>query len=148
MILDTLPNWGRYPWQNDRFRAGFQHLLTLDAAAPDGKHSIAGDDVFCNVMTYETSPAEGHEFETHRDYADIQCVLAGREAIRWAPRQGLTVTKPYEPDAELQALVLPSTELIMTPGRFAVFFPDDAHAPGIACEIPATVRKAVVKVRL
>ena len=33
-------------------------------------------------------------------------------------------------------------------GKFQIFFPQDAHAPGIAPDSPAPARKAVIKVRL
>jgi biofilm protein TabA len=36
----------------------------------------------------------------------------------------------------------------VTEGKFAIFFPGDAHAPGIAPGDPAPVRKVVVKVKV
>ena len=40
----------------------------------------------------------------------------------------------------------PVTGIKMEKGSFAVFFPQDAHAPGIATGDPAPVKKVVVKV--
>ena len=36
----------------------------------------------------------------------------------------------------------------LTPGKFAVLFPQDAHAPSMAVEAPEKVRKCVFKVKL
>ncbi len=149
MILDTLDNWKDYEWANERFVRAFAYLEALDPNLPDGKYAIEGDDVFCLMQTFETTPAEGHEFEAHRDFADIQYLVSGEESILWAPTPELTtVTKPYKPDIEFYGLTPGATDLVLTAGRFCVLFPQDAHAPCIAHGAPCTVRKAVVKVRV
>ena len=148
MILDSLTHWKDYAWPNDRFRAGFECLESLDPNQPDGKYPIDGDDLFYMIQTYDTTPEAGHEFEAHRDYADIQVLLSGQETLLWAPYEGLTVTKPYEPDIEFQALTPGATPVILKPGLFCALFPQDAHAPCIDYNTSSKVRKAVVKVRL
>ena len=148
MILDTLANWKKYAWNLDRFRRGLEYIEGLTPDAPIGTHRIDDDDLYCMVQSYETTPVEGHEFEAHRDYADIQFMLDGEESILWAPRPSLTITKPYKPDIEFYALTPAPTDLVLSAGRFCVFLPDDAHAPCIAHGTPVKVRKAVVKVRL
>ena len=52
------------------------------------------------------------------------------------------------PDSDIWFYRGPVDEITLTGDRFAVFFPGDAHAPGIALEEPAHCRKCVVKVRL
>jgi len=148
MILGTIENWRGYAWDNDRFRAGLAYLEALDPRIEDGKYAIDGENVFCMVETYETTPLEGHEFEAHREHADIQCLIEGEESIFWAPTPGLTVTKPYEPDIEFYGLTPNPTELVLKPGRFCVLWPQDAHAPCVAHGKVCRARKAVVKVRL
>ena len=148
MILDTLDNWKKHLWPGDRFRAGFEFLQSLSPDVEDGKVELDGKNLFCAIETYETTSVEGHEFESHHDYADIQCLLEGEESILWAPREGLTVTKAYEPDIEFQALTEAPTELVLEPGLFCVLFPQDAHAPCVAHGAPRRVKKAVIKVRL
>lgn len=148
MIMDVLNNWGQYAWENERFDAAFEYLEGLDANIADGTYELDGRNLYCMIQSYETKPAEGQEFEAHREYADIQLLLKGRESILWAPREGLEVTKPYKPDIEFYRLIEAPTELVLAPRQFAVFMPDDAHAPCIAHGAPSPVRKAVVKVKL
>lgn len=148
MIFDTMDHWKDYNLPGERFQKGFEFLEALDPGIADGKYEIDGKNLFCAIETYETTPAAGHDFENHREYADIQCLLKGEESILWMPREGLTVTIPYEPDIEFQALTPAPTDLVLIPGRFCVLFPQDAHAPGVAHGAPCTVRKAVVKVKL
>lgn len=148
MILDTLNNWKRYNWGSSSFQRAFEYLQTLDTNLPDGKYVIDCENVFCMLQNYETTPLEGHEFEAHRDYVDIQYLVSGQESIFWAPTPQLTVTKPYKPDIEFYSLIPDPTELVLASGQFCVLYPQDAHAPCVMHKTPTKVRKAVVKVRL
>jgi YhcH/YjgK/YiaL family protein len=148
MIMDLLKNWGDYAWPNERFAKGFAQLNKLGADAADGRFELDDDSLFYMVQTYETKSREEQEFEAHREYADIQILLEGEESILWAPREGLHVSKSYEPDAEFYSLIPGATDLVLRPGQFCVFMPNDAHAPCITHETPCAVRKAVVKVKL
>ena len=148
MFLDILENWRKYTWANERFNAGFEYLESLDPAVANGTYELQGKDLYCIIQSYDTTPAEGHEFEAHRDYADIQYLFEGQESILWAPLKGLTVTKPYVPDIEFYSLTPAPTDLVLSPDQFCVLMPQDAHAPCIAYKSPCKVRKAVLKVRL
>lgn len=148
MILDHLENWQRYNWPSPKFAQAFEALAVLGTDVPAGKTELDGDNAFFMVQDYETKP-EPEFFEAHRVYADIQILLEGREHILWTPAPAnLTVTKPYEPDAEFYAPTPEAASLLLEPGGFAVFFPQDGHAPGLAASEPAPVRKAVAKVRI
>jgi len=148
MILDVLENWRRYPWDDERFEKAFRFLESLDLSVADGKCAIEGDDVYCMVQTYETRPRDGHKFEAHRVYADIQFMMNGVESILWAPTPELSVVVPYEPDIEFYALTPEPTDIVLSAGRFCVLYPQDAHAPCTIHVAKRSVRKAVIKVRL
>ncbi|MCP4644176.1 MAG: DUF386 domain-containing protein [bacterium] len=148
MILDTFEHWADYDWRNERMEKAFAWLEAMDDDIADARYDIDGDNIYCMVQTYETRPLEGHKFEAHRQYTDIQYILKGEEKILWAPQPELTVTDPYEPDAELYALIPNATELVLKQGRFSVFYPRDAHAPSLTLKKKSTVRKAVVKIRV
>ena len=49
-----------------------------------GRHDIDGDNVFANVMEFETVPASEKPFEAHRRYADIHFVISGVERLACA----------------------------------------------------------------
>jgi len=133
------------------FEEAFVFLAQLSEAPTLGRHEIAGDEVFALVQRHATKRVEEAQFEVHRRYADIQCILAGREVIHWAPLESLDrLTMPYDAggDAALYAMDSSSTALRQRAGEFAVFFPPDAHAPSCAWGDPAEVFKVVVKVKL
>jgi len=148
MIMDVLSRWNNYYWLNERFEESFRFLEMLAPGTPDGRQDIDGDNVYCMVQSYETREREGQRFEAHRQYADIQMILAGEESILWMPVDDLKVVQPYEPDIEFYALTPAPTELALTPRVFCVLFPHDAHAPCIRHGSGTNVRKAVVKVRV
>lgn len=148
MIFDTLDHWRGYGWKGERFLRAFKYLETLSPDTPDGRYELEGDMLYCMLQGYETRPREGQQFEAHRAYVDIQCMLSGEESIFWAPTLELATATPYVPDIEFFTLTPNPTELVLTPGRFCVFFPQDAHAPCTTHTAVSQVRKAVVKVGL
>jgi biofilm protein TabA len=150
MISDSLANSDRYARLHPGFAAAFRFLRELPAIPADGRHEIDGDALFALVQSYTTTPAAERKLEHHRKYADIQLVLAGEEIIEHAPLAGLEVDTPYqtEKDYGLVRDAADRSAVVLKPGRFGIYFPEDAHKPGCSIRGPAPVRKVVVKVRL
>ncbi|MBY5943701.1 N-acetylneuraminate anomerase [Photobacterium rosenbergii] len=116
---------------------------------PVGRHDIDGDKIFVNVMAFETSSAESKLHEVHRDYLDIQFLVAGSERIGFAvASEAHTVEKPYdsENDFWLAGAVEGESEVLLEPGMFAIFLPGQPHKPGCTVAAPQLIKKAVVKV--
>ena len=116
-----------------------------------GRIEIDGDQVYASIQVYETHPPlEEVRFEVHRKYIDIQYVASGEEVMGWAPASILRDTTAYDPGKEMWFGTLRANEMTpvrVTAGQAAVFFPEDAHAPTIACSKPVKVKKILVKVR-
>jgi YhcH/YjgK/YiaL family protein len=87
------------------------------------------------------------KLEAHRRYADIQITVRGTEEIGYKPTAGCT--EPEAPfDENKDAILFRDAPEVWTPlaeGMFAVYFPEDAHAPMAG---QGSVRKAVIKVLL
>jgi YhcH/YjgK/YiaL family protein len=134
-----------HPMFEKAFDAAEKLLLTDPA---DGRYDVEGDDVYIAVSTYETKPLNGdRRFEAHREYIDIQLLLSGRELIGFAPMSALEVTDEYRPDYELYGMVDIFDKVMLEKGKFAVIYPGEPHAPGLAADKPEQVRKMVIKVR-
>lgn len=149
MIQDTLDNSAGYEVLGPHFAKAFRFLRAVDGTQATGRHEIDGDRVFALVQRYSTKPVEGALFEAHRKYIDVQYVHSGREMILWAPLAAMkeeTMAYDGAKDAALWKVVRDVTPLRLGPGHFAVFFPQDAHAPCLECEKPEEVFKVVVKV--
>lgn len=119
------------------------------AALACGRHDL-GEGDFVNVMEYTTKLRQDACYETHRDYVDIQVVIRGAEQIEVAPVDVLEVTSPYDGDGDcaLYSGAHGGERFLMTPGRWCLVMPKDAHMPGVSIDdAPAPVKKAVFKVR-
>ncbi len=151
MILDTLPQWRRYATVLPGLTKAFEYLQTLNAGTATGRYELDGDRLYCLVQRYRTKPLAQAKIEAHRNYADIQYLIAGHETILWAPLATLTtVTQPYDAgrDIEFFATVAGTTPVNLEAGHFSILFPADGHAPGIEWNGAQDVVKVVVKVRL
>jgi biofilm protein TabA len=149
MIFDSLPSGQPGSEAQRRLLAGLDYLRALPADKPVGRYEIEGDRLFCLVQEYTTSPASERPYESHQRYADIQAVLAGREAIYHAPIAQLQVKEPYR--TEKDGILYTGADvqpIYMEPGSYAVFWPQDGHKPGCNWQAAQFVRKAVIKFSL
>jgi biofilm protein TabA len=148
MILDSLDSSGRYQALGTGIALGLAYLQSFDLDTPDGRYTLDGDDLFALVQSYGTGPATGKKFEAHRAYIDIQFVARGSERILHTRSEGLAVEIPYleEKDVEFFADPYASSSILLGPGDFAIFFPNDAHKPGCMAGGRTEVKKVVVKV--
>ncbi|HDL5384315.1 TPA: YhcH/YjgK/YiaL family protein, partial [Mannheimia haemolytica] len=102
-----------------------------------------------NVMSFETTPAEGKKAELHRKFIDIQLLIDGEEMIEYGLSQpDLSKYDEYrdEDDYQLTAEIDDKNNLILKPNMFAIFLPYEPHKPGNSVNGNKTLKKLVVKV--
>lgn len=146
MIHDTLAHLSRYEGMHPGVLQGLKFLAQTDFKnLPDGRVEIDGDNVFANIMTVQTKP-DNDTPEAHRRYIDIQYLDTGLEQIAVGPLEAMREEVEARPQGDIWFYHGDLDKITIGDGRFAVLFPGDAHAPGIAVGAPATVRKVVVKV--
>ncbi len=146
MILDALEHSQRYEGLNPGFRAAFAFLKQANLARlPHGRHEIDGDRVFALI---ESGPQVGREaarLEAHRRYIDVRYIIDGTDEVGWQ-RTELCKTPdgPYNEKADLGFFAdRPVAWTTLPPGTFAIYFPEDAHAPlgghGTLCKVVVKV---------
>ncbi len=148
MILDLLENADHYTPLNPGFAKAFAFLRRPDLAdLPEGKHEIDGDRVYAMVVKAPGRSKAEALLEAHRDYIDIQLVLSGTDEMGWKPIS--TCVEPqgdHDPETDARLFSDASDASVATgPGAFAIFFPQDAHAPNISS---GDLHKVVAKVAL
>lgn len=123
-----------------------QRILALPAERTDRVE--LGEGVFVLEQAYVPKPRAEGRFEAHRNYIDLQALVAGREVMEVIDVAQLKVSEDLTPARDLIFFEdHPSaTVLRVAAGDVAVFYPVDAHMPSVADGVPALVRKAVVKV--
>jgi len=146
MIFDSLKHSREYLPLHPGFETGFNFLKNHPVEQlKDGKNVIDEDRLFAIVMATEGKGKENAVFETHRRYIDIQFTVSGCDTIGWDEKTRCTPDpKGYNLDDDVEFYTdRPTLWIPVSSGRFAVFYPEDAHAP---LGTDAFVRKIVIKV--
>lgn len=147
MIFDSLKCAAQYAALSPRLKRAFDYLAATDLEQLEpGKHEIEGKEIFVNVQERELKRPEDAKLEVHDEYIDVQVVVKGTESFGWSPRADVKRPKePFNTEKDIQFFEdTPQTYFTLVPGQFAVFFPEDAHAPLVG---EGPIKKAIVKVR-
>jgi YhcH/YjgK/YiaL family protein len=149
MVLDKIENSTMYGQLTERISRAFDyiHSTNLEELKP-GKHEVENEDIFAILSEYETKERSECSLEAHRKYIDIQYMLKGSELIGITFQNGQTPTKPYDEADDYELYQEEASYIQLTPGKFAIFFPEDLHMPGLRISGPGQVRKLIMKVRV
>lgn len=114
---------------------------------PKGKYNIDGDNVVASVTRDSTKNYDKTNWESHRKYIDIQCIISGEEKMGIWPVAAATVTQEYDEKRDIAHYTAKGKFYIGVPGDFFIFFPSDAHRPNITPGGNKVEKKIVIKVR-
>jgi len=149
MILDNIANIDKYACLHPRFAKAFEFVksLNLETLEAGTKFEIDGKDIHASVSAKEGVKAEDAKFEAHDNYFDIQVCPAGSETIGWSPRNAVKEIKtPYNAEKDVTFFAdKPLTYFQLKTGHFAIFYPEDVHAPMIG---EGEIKKLVVKIKI
>lgn len=147
MIIDTLNNLEKYIPVNPLFQvvADFLKQNHLEDLEP-GKHAIKGEDVFVNIQVAKGKTTEEAVVETHQIMTDIQIPISGSETYGYTPACELPKGVYDEVNDITKFPGLKAKDHVTCHrGMFAIFFPQDGHAPCISKE--KEIKKAIFKVK-
>ena len=147
MIVDQLDKVNLYSHISDRFAVAFKYLQTNDwSTIAVGRYEIEDSEVFALVSEYGSKKNEDAKWEAHRKYADIQVIISGEEKMGYAPLATMSAKDEYNPEKDIVFLNGTGDYITAKPDSFIVFFPHDAHQPGVAINGSVPVKKVVIKV--
>lgn len=146
MVVDKLENLEKYVSLNPLFAQAVEFLKSTDLDAHEiGKITLKEGDLMVNFSQTRPKTKEEAKLETHNQFIDIQIPLSGIEVMGYTPRTDLP-EETYNAEKDITFYEgLAKDYLTIAPGMFAIFFPQDGHAPGIT---PDGVKKVIVKVRI
>lgn len=133
------------------WKKAFAFLNRKDLSSLEqGNYPIVGQDVYASISTYKPKDIDTTQWEAHRKYADIQCVIEGKEKIGESPISKLIQTVPYNESKDAANYKGPGKYYIARPGIFFIFFPGEGHRPGLKVNVSDTamVKKIVIKMRV
>ena len=150
MIIDTLSNIERYFCVHPLFAKAFEHIKSLNLDTIEvGKYEVEEESLYFTVskkpgITVEEAIAK---FECHNKYIDIQLCIEGKEHIGWKSRQTCNQQKnEYREEKDFVFYNdVPDMYFQLTDQQFAIFFPEDVHAPMIG---KGMIKKLLMKVKL
>jgi len=149
MITDKLEFYNIYSRISDRLASAMVYLLTTDLKSLEkGNYVVEEDEIFAIVSEYTTRPVEELKWESHFKFLDIQVIIEGEEKMGFAPLENMQIIEPYNEEKDIQFLAGTGDYLTAKPGCFTMFFPHDAHQPGIAIGEGTKVKKVVLKVKV
>lgn len=145
MIIDTLDNLEKYASLNPLFAKAIEFLKNTDLKAqPIGKVELDGKNLVVNFSVAKGKTKEQAQLETHKKFIDIQIPLSCTEVMGYTPACDLSEGE-YNAEKDITKFAIPSESYIaVNPGMFAIFFPQDGHAPCISDE--ENIQKVIVKV--
>lgn len=153
MISAKIQNWKSIPGLKAHpvWSAAFEWIEENASTAEEGWHDLEIGGAKVRVMSYPTKTREEAKYEAHRETIDIQYTIEGAEGIEFTTTESLTPKEEYKPEKDAQIFETPEVSegrVDNVPGRFSIFYPEDAHLPQLNVEGYSEVRKLVVKVPL
>ena len=147
MILDSIENSKRFEGLHPLLKPAFDYIKSTDfTKMEDGKYEFGENGIMSVTISSFNGKSKTDAFiEAHKKYIDIQVPLLGIEKIGWKPGdQLMEVSVPYDEAEDLTFYIdRPTAFTKIYPGQFAIYFPEDGHAPGIG---QGFIRKAVIKI--
>lgn len=153
MIFGYIKDWNKRDlYHQDAFLKAFEFLANKEnELLPCGEYEIIGRDVYAIVMEMVTEPIEDRAPEAHEKYIDIQYIVSGSEKMgfsKWSDQLVVINNWLKDKDVVLYANEVPNESfVVLTPGDYVVFYPEDVHRPLCMVKSPEMVKKIVIKIR-
>jgi len=149
MIVDSLKNFRRYNSLHPLFAKAFDFISQKDLLnIENGTFQIAeGLKLIVSNGHGKTKEASLEKFECHDKNIDIQICVNGIETIGWKPREKCEIPNgDYNSEKDVRFYNdVPDMYFQLTNNQFAIFYPEDVHAPMIG---NGEIKKLVFKVKI
>jgi YhcH/YjgK/YiaL family protein len=149
MILDNLKNASLYYNLGERIQLGLKYLKETDLSKLEpGKYEIDGTNVYAVASSYESRTMDQLKWESHRKYIDIQYIYEGSEKMGYAHISQMDSSVEYNETKDVEFFKGSGDLVTVNANNFAIFFPEDVHAPNMAVDTPSPIKKVLIKIAL
>lgn len=149
MVFGNIRDLEDYGYLEEEILKCFAYAEKYDLMSYEkGSHEIQGDDLFVNIVEYETTETENRFWEAHRNYLDLHLMLEGKERIDINFIDQLKQKEFVEKDDFLPMDGDANGYVVLEPGDFLLCYPKDAHRTAIKVDDSIKVKKAIFKIRI
>ncbi len=146
IICDKISNHKKYTHLGEGLQTALRYIDTVSPEIACGTYYVA-PGIKATVSEYTTKDNNPAGFEAHRRFIDIQYIVKGEEKILVGNIEKLKEKKPYNAKNDCIRYDEEGNNAIVLKKRtFAIFYPHDAHIPGLTLRKQQEVKKIVVKV--
>lgn len=151
MIIDKIENISKYIGLTKNLDSAIKYVEKgININIENGVHEIVGKQVYAVAAEYKTKDFDSSKNEAHKKYIDIQILLKGEEIVFASNTKDLIITEDYNDEKDV--LFFEKTKAIKIDFEkeiFCIFFPWDAHMPGVKNNKGMSeIKKVVLKVHV
>ncbi len=150
MIVDHISNYYLYKNNNEKVDKAIDYIKTVNFEnLTTGIHVVDEEELFFNLIEYETKTEDNRFWESHNKYIDIHYLIEGKEFVGYELFERMSIKTEYNEQDDyflLEGDVLSKVKL--QKGDFMICYPKDVHMTGIMVDNPEKVRKLVFKVKI
>lgn len=149
MVFGNIRDRKAFSWLEETIGRCFDYAAANDLLSFEkGSHPIDGDELFVNIVEYETTTPENRFWEAHRQYLDLHFMLRGPEQIDVNFIDNMEQKAFVEKDDFLPLEGDPNSHVVLNEGDFLLCYPADAHRTAVQVGAPAAIKKAIFKIRI
>ncbi len=149
MIFGNIHNLQEYAFLEEKIKKCLTYALKHDLKSFEkGRYEIDGNELYVNVVEYQTASVEEHMWEAHKKYIDLHLMLCGREQIDLSFVQNMQLKEYVEKNDFLPMDGEKNCSVVLHAGDFLVCNFSDAHRIGIAVEGKESIKKAIFKIKI
>ena len=149
MVFGNIRDLKDFAYLEENVRRCFDYAREHDLLSYEkGSHPIDVDELFVNIVEYETTTPENRFWEAHRQYLDLHLMLRGPEQIDINFIDNMEQKEFVEKDDFLPLEGNPNSHVVLDEGDFLLCYPADAHRTAVQVGNPAVIKKAIFKIRI
>ncbi len=149
MIFGNIHNLQEYAFLEEKVKKCLAYALEHDLQSFEkGRYEIEGDDLYVNVVEYQTASVEERIWEAHKKYIDLHLMLCGQEQIDLSFIQNMKLKEYVEKNDFLPMDGEKNCSVVLHADDFLICDFSDGHRTGIAVDGKESIKKAIFKIKI
>ena len=147
MIFGNIKNLHEYDYLPVDIKKCFEYAASNNLLDFEkGSYKIDGNNLFVNIVEYETIDVENRFWEAHKNYLDLHLMLDGKEQIDVNFIGNMEEKEFVEKDDFLPLEGDKNGHVILEKDDFLICYPNEAHRTAVKVNNPKKIKKAIFKI--